>query len=438
MSSIYIKPSKRGSLRKHLGVKEGEKIPSSKLSIKPGDSAAMRKKKTFAKNARKWKHEDGGFLFDNSSDVNERILVPLQEGGEIDPKKKAVQDAYGTFLTDMDKETKIRDRARMDYYSQRLDSTLYGPDLDKMKALKSSIFGIDKRVAHADSTIKAGGFDKELTPEQMKMILGDDQFTDYVTTKERLSNLIKPEAVAGTKTPDPLIYGMRNSFATPSPKYGRTHVVNGKPLAEFEMDMRYDPTKGYTKKSAITKEYEYGGYMMPQYGFGSWLKENASGLLKGAGSLVKLIPGIGTIAGPILSMAGSAVGAVQANKQAKADAAEQQKLIDEKKAEDAKLKLASETAIRSQNLFGGDKDINYGETFAYGGGLMDQPQAQGVPQITEYSEKADLHSEGIGGVPVDVRGNPTTVSKSSAVGLTEGGEVTWNGYVFSNKLKAKK
>jgi hypothetical protein len=52
---IYIKPSKRGSLRKAVGAKKGRKIPASKLAIKKSDSPAMRKKKTFAKNARKWK-----------------------------------------------------------------------------------------------------------------------------------------------------------------------------------------------------------------------------------------------------------------------------------------------------------------------------------------------------------------------------------------------
>jgi len=54
-SKIYIKPSKRGSLRKATGTPKGKNIPASKLRIKKGDSPAMRKKKTFAKNARKWK-----------------------------------------------------------------------------------------------------------------------------------------------------------------------------------------------------------------------------------------------------------------------------------------------------------------------------------------------------------------------------------------------
>jgi len=52
---IYIKPSKRGSLRKALKVKKGKSIPASKLKIKKSDSKAMKKKKVFAKNARKWK-----------------------------------------------------------------------------------------------------------------------------------------------------------------------------------------------------------------------------------------------------------------------------------------------------------------------------------------------------------------------------------------------
>jgi len=58
--AIHIKKSKRGSLHKALGIPEGKKIPASMLKDKPGDSAAMRKKKNFARNARKWKHQYGG------------------------------------------------------------------------------------------------------------------------------------------------------------------------------------------------------------------------------------------------------------------------------------------------------------------------------------------------------------------------------------------
>ena len=52
---IYIKPSKKGSLRKATGTKKGKNIAASKLKVKKSDSKAMKKKKVFAQNARKWK-----------------------------------------------------------------------------------------------------------------------------------------------------------------------------------------------------------------------------------------------------------------------------------------------------------------------------------------------------------------------------------------------
>lgn len=49
-SSIHIKPSHRGLLHKKLGVPQGQKIPRSDLTVRPGDSTALVKEKTFAKN----------------------------------------------------------------------------------------------------------------------------------------------------------------------------------------------------------------------------------------------------------------------------------------------------------------------------------------------------------------------------------------------------
>lgn len=182
----------------------------------------------------------------------------------------------------------------------------------------------------------------------------------------------------------------------------------------------------------VPMNYDLGGYMMlPEHGFGSWLKENAGGLFKGAGSLVSLIPGLGQIAGPILNLAGAAVTGSQQRKADKELVAQQQKDIDTKVAADQKLQMQQDLAVRNENLFGGQTAVNYGSTFAYGGDLMMNPQ------IVDYSDKADKHSEGIGGVPVDAKGNPATTSRMSAVGMTEAGEVAWNGYIFSNKLKVK-
>lgn len=52
--AIKIKASKQGSLRAATKTKKGSKIPASKLAIKSTDSPAMKRKKQFAINAKKW------------------------------------------------------------------------------------------------------------------------------------------------------------------------------------------------------------------------------------------------------------------------------------------------------------------------------------------------------------------------------------------------
>lgn len=52
---IKIKRSKKGSLHRALKVPVGKKIPISKLKVKSTDSPALKKKKIFALNARKWR-----------------------------------------------------------------------------------------------------------------------------------------------------------------------------------------------------------------------------------------------------------------------------------------------------------------------------------------------------------------------------------------------
>lgn len=219
----------------------------------------------------------------------------------------------------------------------------------------------------------------------------------------------------------------------------KSKMKNASPAMKKKLNFAINARKWNHEDGGMLPNDYYDNYMlMPEYGFGSWLKDNAGGLLSGAGSLASLIPGVGQIAGPVLNIAGSVIGK---NQQDKAAAEQRAQEIAAQEEADKKAKYQSELAIRQESLFGGAQpNINYGETFAYGGGLMmdmEGEEAMPNPQITEYSQKADLHSEGIGGIPVDAKGNPTSVSKTSAVGLTEGGEVTWNGYVFSNRLKVK-
>jgi hypothetical protein len=52
--AIKIKKANKGLLHKNLGVAPGKKIPASKLAVKKTDSAAVKKRKVFALNAKKW------------------------------------------------------------------------------------------------------------------------------------------------------------------------------------------------------------------------------------------------------------------------------------------------------------------------------------------------------------------------------------------------
>jgi oligoendopeptidase F len=54
-SGIYIRPQNRGKLRKATKTKKGQKIPVSKLQkMKKSRDPKVRRRATFALNARKW------------------------------------------------------------------------------------------------------------------------------------------------------------------------------------------------------------------------------------------------------------------------------------------------------------------------------------------------------------------------------------------------
>lgn len=55
--AINIKPSHKGLLHKDFGVKPGNKIPAKKLAAaKNSSDPAVRKRATFAENAKHWNH----------------------------------------------------------------------------------------------------------------------------------------------------------------------------------------------------------------------------------------------------------------------------------------------------------------------------------------------------------------------------------------------
>lgn len=192
-----------------------------------------------------------------------------------------------------------------------------------------------------------------------------------------------------------------------------------------------------------TPSYAYGSYL-PKHGLGSWLKDNSAGLLKGASTIANFLPPpVSTIAGPVLSIAGGVVSGVQAKNKAQdeadlqaAETKKEQAMLDEQAKLQEQANYQKDLGNRRNSLLNANKTINYGGLAEDGGQLQDPFNTPvGDPMVIEYSDKAFKHGEGPDGVPVDAKGNPSATSNQSAVALTEGGEVTWNGYVFSDKLK---
>ena len=178
---------------------------------------------------------------------------------------------------------------------------------------------------------------------------------------------------------------------------------------------------------------DYGN--LPEFGFGSWLGDRAGGILKTAGSIITAIPGFGTIAGPVIAGLGgltdSLVSGAREKKAGEQAVSDTQLALDEQAASEKEQQGLMNLNIKRQNLQ--DKTVNYGATFEKGGQIG--AGFTGQPQIVEYENGEKHDKSAVGGIPVDARGNPATTSNQSAVGLTEKGEVTWNGYVFSDKLK---
>jgi len=134
------------------------------------------------------------------------------------------------------------------------------------------------------------------------------------------------------------------------------------------------------------------------------LEEYANGgdffnIMKAASPLVSLIPGVGTIAGPIMAGVGAIGGAVS-------NSITQQDQLDAQKQEQQKLAF-------NKNL-----DPRYLQGYEDGGSITEMPTT----------------NAGVDSIPTDAQGNPASSSGREAIAMTDSGEVIWNGYVFSDKL----
>ena len=211
-----------------------------------------------------------------------------------------------------------------------------------------------------------------------------------------------------------------------------------KKLSEYGVGGVLKPTYKTVNKRNLNKYSN--GEDLPEYADGGWFGT----IMSGASTIANFLPPpISTIAGPVLKIAGAIGTGIAANKQAQADADaagllqdKEQAMLDQQAADVAASQKTAEFNTKNASFTNRQKQISYGSSVAANGGDMNGLLKSNVgnPMITEYSDKAFKHGEGPNGIPVDSKGNPSSVSNNSAVGLTEGGEVTYNGYVFSDKL----
>lgn len=89
-----------------------------------------------------------------------------------------------------------------------------------------------------------------------------------------------------------------------------------------------------------------------------------------------------------------------------------------------------------------DSQMAFNSSFDFLSGMPKMEEGGAVPKSSPSNLRGlgtpkvysgQKHSGPNGGIPVDNNGNPTTLSGKQPVALTEDGEVSWNGYVFSNR-----
>lgn len=171
----------------------------------------------------------------------------------------------------------------------------------------------------------------------------------------------------------------------------------------------------------------YVKYVLPQYGLGSWLQENAGtvGSLVGAGIGTLIAPGIGTSIGAQLGgQAGGLVqnGYMQDQQQLEAD--KQQSITQAINQYQAKpnpmygANFANGGILNSYQC--GGKMMACGGKMKANGGMVEA--ANGLDNVTVYANGGTHQTNPNGGITIGNRGQ------------VEQGEVRYKDYIFSNRF----
>lgn len=439
-SGIYIKPSKRGSFTKWCknqgyGGVTSECIRKGKNS----KSSAIRKKATFAANARKWNKQLGGYLMQSGGPIEDILETQystyVDELG-FDPNNPDTYDvidtpeALGTITSQLGRTNPdLRSSVIKAYNKSNLTGAdyRYDPDASSLRRISPKAEYRDIPRKHYYDQLYGQGRIPDKT-----------RFLDFVdmTPKEQM-NLggrgVRVDTTGGTPS-----YQMLSDFGEkytvdgiPKKKKGGSissakarkiledGTVHGKPLTEKQrrffgaqledggelplMSLPLLQSGGSTSGGGSTPPAQAPGRSASGGGFGDFLKGAA--------------PLAGAALGPVGALIGAGIGIYNIFRQRKKDK-EAKELAEKRRKEMQHQEHVASLREEFSNTV--EPDINYlPTTMQYGGMLL-------------RDLKGQSHAGAQGGIPTDSVGNPSILSKRRPVALTEGDEVVWNGYVFSD------
>src|SRR6476620_3535341 len=298
-SGIHIKKSKRGTLHDAVGVKRGEKIPASKLEIHEGDSPALKKKKQFAKNAKKWKHEAGGPIDLDSgghlsaSKAKEMLRDGTAHGKKLTTKQKhyfgmvaagkadaglaigdpPIKGPDDPTVKNMGKplEFNFQGKYKDPYYEASATLSFYKDILnEKLKQKNPKAFadyfkGI-RTAKNRNEYVQNTPYDEYLSPEEVQKTLGG-HYANYVSSVRAVNkyNLSQGEQplygnVEGEDDITKLNYGRRFASLQVTPKVSNTvKSVTGENRT-YTRNYFFDPNKGavdYTEEGDMRAAPSY-------------------------------------------------------------------------------------------------------------------------------------------------------------------------------------
>jgi len=398
--SINIKPSKRGSLRKAMGAKEGDKLSVSKMRSKlKTASPAMKKKLQFALNARKWNHEFGGIIGEpvkGNLVVNNNQWIPQTRDNIYYDLANAGMVGSGADSLTLQNWNKLSPDETLKYMN---------PDL-----------GFDYTIGNSANPGSIKYWRRDMNSNTDKLPKG---FSDnYYKAKKQTAKLKKYEMGSFISPLDNINIGESfsnvNNLSIPNQLQGTNNPYKNKTVGN-SLNLN-GLTQGLSMASG------FGSSMIDMFANPDSIENDKVNINEGAAAGKGALSGLSTgamIGGPIGAGIGALVGGIGSLFGAKGKERRMQKQLDEQL---KKKQFSKDVASRFSTL---EQAPTYLPVARQGG-------------FTVY--KGETHEGPSGGILTDEIGNPSVVSKNKPIALTEKNEVaryeprTGSTYIYSDTL----